>query len=738
MHLLRRLAPLAALALLVSVLLVPATYAQASRPFEPKFADLLSRRPPAVSHIAGGEYVPGQLLVRVRDHSRLRSAGDALTTFAGRWNSFGISAAGSIAPGTFRLSVAGDDMESLARAVASDPEVLWAQPNYLRRVARSVNDPLSTFQYAIGKTNAVGAWDITTGSAEVVIAIVDTGISLGHPEFAGRLVPGYDFANDDPDPSDDNGHGTHVSGIAAAAGDNGEGIAGMCWQCSIMPVKVFGRNGSGTDVEVAEGIRFAVDNGARIINLSLGGTRPSPLLQEAVRYALENNALVVAAAGNEYDEGNPIAYPAAYDEVLAVAATDENDQRASFSNVHPYVDIAAPGWNIASTWADVAYPQVPYLVLPGTSMSSPYVAGLAGLLLSLNPGLDANALRNAITASADDIGEPGVDWQFGAGRINAQRAVASVKPPAFEPVANPNLPDVVWFAETQHTLRGTFRQFWEQNGGLPVFGFPITEEFSQTTPDGTFTVQYFERNRFELHPENQAPYNVLLGRLSDVQLKQQSRDWFFLPKGQPQPGCRFFAETEHTVCEPFLSYWQNNGLLDPQLDAFGRSLALFGLPLSEPAEESNASGQTVLTQWFERARFEFHPTNVPQYQVLQGLLGSETGVAGGSTTPQSGQPPADRCGMVPGPVGATVYPSACVLTNTYVSLDFAGFLPDEAVTFTVVAQGETIDQFTERVDGEGTITAAGFAEFPADIYAFAVTGSESGTQSVVYLKVVDR
>ena len=549
MHLFRRLASMSALALLVSALLVPATYAQSPRPFEPDFAEFFDQRTPSVSPIADGAYVPGQLIVRIRDNSRLWGAGDALATFAGRWSSYGISAAGSIAPGTYRLAVTGDDMEALARTMARDPEVLWAQPNYLRSVTRSVNDPLSTFQYAIDKISAVGAWDITTGSSDIVIAIVNSGISFDHPEFAGRIVPGYDFANDDADPSDDNGHGTHVAGIAAAAGDNGEGIAGMCWQCSIMPVKVIGRSGSGSDVEVADGIRFAVDNGARIINLSLGGSRAAPLLREAVRYAVDHNVLVVAAAGNEYDEGNPIAFPAAYDEVLAVAATDENDQHAPFSNVHPYVDIAAPGWNIASTWADIAFPPVPYLVLPGTSMSSPYVAGLAGLLLSLNPNLDVNALRNTITATADDVGEPGVDWSFGAGRINAQRAVASVKSPAFEPAVNPNQPDVLWFGETQHTLRGTFRQFWEQNGGLRVFGFPITEEFSQTSPEGTFTVQYFERNRFELHPEKQRPTTCCSAASATCSLSSRAATGFSSPKASrrraasssPKPNTRSVA-----------------------------------------------------------------------------------------------------------------------------------------------------------------------------------------------------
>jgi len=179
------------------------------------------------------------------------------------------------------------------------------------------------------------------------------------------------------------------------------------------------------------------------------------------------------------------------------------------------------------------------------------------------------------------------------------------------------------FVETGFTVSGRLLDFWESNGALGVFGLPVSEERSESTPEGRFDVQHFERQRFEHHPANPAPYDVLLGRLGDEMLRRAGRDWRGEPAGSERAGCRFFAETRHTLCEPFLQYWQASGLLDPRLDAYQRSLALFGLPLTEPAMETNSSGHRVLTQWFERARFEFHPDNPPAFQVLLGRLGAD-------------------------------------------------------------------------------------------------------------------
>lgn len=181
------------------------------------------------------------------------------------------------------------------------------------------------------------------------------------------------------------------------------------------------------------------------------------------------------------------------------------------------------------------------------------------------------------------------------------------------------------FPETGYCVGGRFLTFWQGQGGLPVFGFALGEQRKEQGSEGAFDVQWFERERFELHPEKQAPYDVLLGRLGDEMLRRQGRDWRSFPAGTPKDGCRFFDVTGHMICEPFLSYWRGHGL---EFDGSAgtsenESLALFGYPLSEPMMEKNSSGFTVLTQWFERARFEYIPDNPDPYKVLLGRLGAE-------------------------------------------------------------------------------------------------------------------
>lgn len=181
------------------------------------------------------------------------------------------------------------------------------------------------------------------------------------------------------------------------------------------------------------------------------------------------------------------------------------------------------------------------------------------------------------------------------------------------------------FSETGFCIEGRLRQFWEQNGGLPVFGFPIGNP-EQITVDGkSVTAQRFERNRLELHPNNAAPYDVLLGRLGADRLTQQGRDWFTFPKSGDSGGCRVFAETGHAVCGEILTAWRKNGLqLDNRMAVSeAESLALFGLPISGVVTETLSDGKQYQVQWFERARFELHPENPAPYNVLLGLLGNE-------------------------------------------------------------------------------------------------------------------
>jgi hypothetical protein len=199
------------------------------------------------------------------------------------------------------------------------------------------------------------------------------------------------------------------------------------------------------------------------------------------------------------------------------------------------------------------------------------------------------------------------------------------------------------FSETGHCIAGRIRQYWEQNGGLPVFGFPITPQQEEQIEGRPVQVQWFQRNRLELHPENARPYDVLLGRLGADRLQQQSRDWFTFPKGGEQPGCRFFAETSHSICGDILQAWRASGLeFDGQRGkSEAENLALFGLPLSEAQEEDTPGGKFTV-QWFERGRFELHPENQPPYNVLLGLLGSEVH---GPAAPPSAPPPSGQLGI---------------------------------------------------------------------------------------------
>ena len=340
----------------------------------------------------------------------------------------------------------------------SDPSLVFVEPNYLAHAAQTVpNDPHYTEQWDLPMIRAPEAWALTSGDDSIIIAVIDTGVDLDHPDLVGKLwinageIPdnyldddgngyaddshGWDFVNDDAVPQDDYWHGTHVAGIAAADTDNGQGVAGVSWGARIMPLKVLDASGDGSYADVASAIVYAADNGAMVLNLSLGGQDHSAALTEAVDYARERGCLLAAAAGND---SGAVLYPAANDGVLAIAATTRRDKRWYGSNYGPEVDAAAPGDDIYNATVNNAYSSS-----SGTSAATPHVSGLAALVWSVRPDLTNDDVARVITETARDLGSPGWDKFYGWGRIDAYQAVFSVT--AFKvylPLFFPGIPPV--------------------------------------------------------------------------------------------------------------------------------------------------------------------------------------------------------------------------------------------------------------------------------------------------------
>jgi len=272
-----------------------------------------------------------------------------------------------------------------------------------------------TTDWGISRIGANQVWEEGSGSG-VIIAVIDTGIQLNHPDLVGNIVSGYDFTNGDSLADDDNGHGTHVAGIASAM-SNGTGTVGAGPSARLMPVKVLNSSGYGYLSDVAKGIYFATDNGARVINMSLGSSYDSDILRNAVLYASRRGVLLVAAAGNDY--GSPCSYPAAYSSVVCVVATDSNNRLASFSNVGG--ELAAPGVSNYST-----YKGSTYKYLSGTSMASPHVAGAAAVVMSACTDCTTTEVRDILRNNSVDLGEVGQDIIFGYGLVDLVSSINEI------------------------------------------------------------------------------------------------------------------------------------------------------------------------------------------------------------------------------------------------------------------------------------------------------------------------
>jgi len=287
--------------------------------------------------------------------------------------------------------------------------------DYLATIAEDPNDLYYGAQWGVPRVGAPAAWNVSTG-AGIIVAVVDTGVDPSHPDLQGSVLSGYDFVNGDADPQDDHGHGTRMSGIIGAHRNNVEGIAGIAPDVTLLPVKALDASGSGAYSDVAAGITYAVDQGARVVNLSVAGSAQSDLLQDAIDYAGAHNAVVVAAAGN-WGTSAP-AYPAASKGAVAVAAVDQYDAHPSFSNSGAWLSFAAPGVDIVTTTLGNGYSSS-----SGTSPAAAFGSGVFALLLASEPGLSRAEAIARVENGAVDLGTQGADSYFGAGRLDAYAAL---------------------------------------------------------------------------------------------------------------------------------------------------------------------------------------------------------------------------------------------------------------------------------------------------------------------------
>jgi serine protease len=384
-----------------------------------------------------------------------------------------------LVPGLYTVNVQADvDVTEVVAAYQSQTNVEYAQLDYKIQIAATPNDTSYSSLYAMAKIAAPQAWDTTTGSRSIIVGVIDTGVDYNHPDLAANIwrntreiegngidddgngyrddVRGYDFANNDANPMDDNGHGTHVAGTIGAVGNNGRGVTGVAWNVQIMPLKFLSANGSGSLSNAVLAVDYAVRNGAKILNNSYGGGGFFAAMNDAVGRARAAGVIFVAAAGNEANNNDlRPAYPAGYnfDNVVSVAATDSGDRLASFSNYGATsVDIAAPGVGILSTTLNNTYSS-----FSGTSMASPHVAGAAALVWAANPSLTYAQVIQRLYVSADPVAGLAGKVATG-GRLNVGRAVAGT--PTVDRTA-PRVESALWTGTAGSNVTGVTLTFSE-------------------------------------------------------------------------------------------------------------------------------------------------------------------------------------------------------------------------------------------------------------------------------------
>ena len=434
-----------------------------------------------LTHAQSPAWVPGELLVKLKLSSLRKTAGtrdtklglaslDALNEARGikrieplinKYTNTRIT--NNELAGIFKITFpSNQSLEEIIAAYQQDPNVEYAQPNYVHRVDFTPNDALFENQNALKIIQAEQGWDLQLASPDVIVGVIDTGIDYNHEDLIDALwinagedlngngrvdssdfngldddnngfiddIRGWDFTDaptfpdggdfqtPDNDPFDENGHGTAVAGIIGATGNNKKGIAGLAFGCQIMNLRAGTSLGFLEEDDVASAIVYAVDNGARVINMSFGDDVASPLLRDVIQYAVNQNCVLVASAGNSASD--QIHFPSGFPETISVGASTESDNLAGFSNYGSSVDLVAPGVNILTTKLGNSYGD-----FSGTSASAPLVSALAALILSRTPELSPESVKGLLTSTTDDLGTAGWDKLFAAGRINAFKALKS-------------------------------------------------------------------------------------------------------------------------------------------------------------------------------------------------------------------------------------------------------------------------------------------------------------------------
>lgn len=314
------------------------------------------------------------------------------------------------------LNVPEERLETIREALSHNVTFTFVERNFVGGGGYLPNDPNYGSEWHLSKVSAPSGWNISTGDTGIIIAVIDSGVDPSHPDLAAKLLPGYNYLNRNTDTHDVLGHGTAVAGTAAAISDNQTGVAGIAWRNPVLPLVVLNSSNYATYSDIASAIIFAADNGAKVINISIGGSSYSSTLQSAVNYAWNKGVVIVASAMNN-SSSTPM-YPAALDNVIAASATDKSDNFASFSNYGQWIDLSAPGVSILTTSNGGSYGS-----WSGTSFSSPIIAGLAALVFSAKPTLTNAQVIDLMRQNSDDLGVIGYDNYFGHGRVNVNETL---------------------------------------------------------------------------------------------------------------------------------------------------------------------------------------------------------------------------------------------------------------------------------------------------------------------------